>query len=185
MPLNNMEFLDESVASIIQDQDEMGWDDVLFGAVHTTWSREQGDYLKELGFQKTGTMWVSQFMRKLWDLQHRMWIHRNSFVHDDKKSLHQHEEEAIDNSIREEFIIGRNGLDADYRGLFIGNVDRILNANSTTKVLWLHRVWTGRDRLRKQQDLDPWFRNPLASSYLRRNRVRRKRNRRGDVLNNG
>ena len=43
--LTEIEFLDESVATIIQDQDEMGLDAVMFGSLHKNWSREQGDYL--------------------------------------------------------------------------------------------------------------------------------------------
>ena len=42
-PFIQIKFLDESVKAIIQDQDEMGWDTVLFGSVHKTWSREQGN----------------------------------------------------------------------------------------------------------------------------------------------
>ena len=96
----------------------MGWDVILFGSAHKTWSREQGDYLSALGKRTTGTTWVSQFIRKIRNLQHSMWIHRNSFVHKDGTSLHQYEEEAVNQVIREEFILGRNGLPQDYGGLF-------------------------------------------------------------------
>ena len=37
--------------------------------------------------------------------------------------------------IKEEFILGRNGLDQEYIGLFRGNVTRILNSPSETKKL--------------------------------------------------
>ena len=178
---SELPYFDDMVQNIIRDQDTMGWDHVLFGAVHTTWSREQGEYLSDLGKKTTGTAWVSQFIRRLWDLQHAMWINRNTFVHNDKKSLHQHEEDAIDRVIREEFILGRNGLSHDYAGLFRGNVDRLLNTDSATKIQWIYRVWSGRDRLRKEQDLDPWYKDPLAASFIRRNEVRRKRKRRYEV----
>ena len=186
MPINNMEFLDESVAAIIQDQDEMGWDAVMFGTLHTTWSREQGDYLFALGKRTTGSTWVSQFIRKIWMLQHALWIHRNSFVHKDGKSMHQHEEEAVDRVIREEFLFGRNGLPMEYDGLFRGNVHRILNGAATMKVQWLYRVWSGRDRIRREEDMEPWYKNPLAATFIRRHQVRRKRKRcGGDVLVDG
>ena len=180
-------YLDDSVQNIISDQDEMGWGALLFGAAHTTWSSEQGDYLLDLNKRTTGTAWMSQLIRKLWNLQHAMWIHRNSFVHSDKKSLHQHEEEAVDRAIREEFIIGRNGLSGEYAGLFRGNVHRLLNGASSMKIQWIYRVWSGRDRLRNEQDLDPWYRDPLAASFIRRNKIRKKRKRqqRRDVLDDG
>ena len=113
-----------------------------------------------------------------------MWIHRNSFVHKEGQSLHQVEEEAVSQGIQEEFIIGRNGLNQDYSGLFRGSVQQLLNSDSVTKVQWLFRVWNGRDRIRREQGLDPWFKHPLAASFIRRHQVRRKR-RRNDVLDTG
>ena len=106
-----------------------------------------------------------------------MWLHRNSFVHRSANSVHQHEEEALDCAIRMEFIIGRNGLPRDYDGLFRGNVNRLLGQSGTGKMQWLYRVWMGRDRLRARNDLPPWHKDPLASSFMNRSRVRRKRKR--------
>ena len=114
-----------------------------------------------------------------------MWIHRNLFVHEAGKSMHRHEEEAVDRAIREEFIIGRNGLSIDYDGLFRGNVQRLLNGGTGTKVQWIYRVWSGRDCLRRELDLEPWFKNPLAATFIRRNQIRKKRRRMNDVLDNG
>ena len=53
-------------------------------------------------------------------------------VHKGGKSLHKHEEEAVERVIREEFIIGRNSLPREYAGLFRGSVQRLLNADSAT-----------------------------------------------------
>lgn len=166
----------------MQHQDEMGWDSLMFGAAHQTWAREQGDCLSQMGQKMTGTAWVSQFIRKLWSLQHSMWMHRNSFVHKDGKSMHQHEEEAIDRALREEFILGRSGLLMYYDGLFRGSVRRLLDGSTETKVQWIYRAWSGRDRLRLEQDLDLWYKDPLAATFIRRNQVRRKRRRTHDVL---
>ena len=162
---------------IIEDQDDMGWGAMMFGSVHKTWSREQGNYFLTLGRRTTGKTWMSQLLRQLWKLQHSMWIHRNSFVHKAGKSMHQYEEEAVDAVIREEFIIGRNGLSQDYDNLFRGNVHTLLIGSTATKVLWIHRIWSGRDRIRKEQDLEPWFKNHLAATFIRRYQVRRKRKR--------
>ena len=43
-----MENFDESIKSIIQGQDELGWDALMFGAMHHSWSREQGNYLHQM-----------------------------------------------------------------------------------------------------------------------------------------
>ena len=185
-PFSDLEFLENSVKVIIDDQDAIGWGAMMFGSVHRTWSREQGNYFLALGRRTTGTTWMSQLLRQLWKLQHSMWIHRNSFVHKAGKSMHQYEEEAVDAVIREEFIIGRNGLSQDYDNLFRGNVHTLLIGNTATKVLWIYRIWSGRDRIRKEQDLEPWYKNYLAATFIRRYQVRKKRKRRVvDVLNEG
>ena len=89
--------------------------------------------------------------------------------------MHQYEEEAVDAVIREEFIIGRNGLSQDYDNLFRGNVHTLLIGNTATKVLWIYRIWSGRDMIRKEQDLEPWYKNYLAATFIRRYQVRKKR----------
>ena len=99
--------------------------------------------------------------------------------------MHQQEEDAIDRAIRQEFIIGRSGLSMDYDGLFRGDVRRLLNGSTEMKVQWIYRVWSGRDRLRLEQNLDPWYKEPLAATFIRRNLVRRKRKRRENVLDDG
>ena len=182
-PLKELDFLDKSIKTMIQNQDELGWDTVMFGSVHRSWSQEQGTHLEVLGKMTTGTNWMSQFIRKVWTLQHSMWIHRNSLVHKGGRTMHKLEEEAVERVIREEFIIGRNNLTHEYADLFRGNVQQLLTADSATKVQWVYRVWADRDRIRLEQDLDPWYKDPLAGTFIRRNYIRRKRKRRYDVLN--
>ena len=100
--------------------------------------------------------------------------------------MHTHEEEAVLQVIRQEFMIGRNSLPNEYAGLFRGDVERLLKADSATKVQWVYRVWTGRDRIRHEQDLEPWYKEPLAASFIRRHHIRRKRKRnRDDVRDDG
>ena len=79
-----------------------------------------------------------------------------------------------------------NGLSQEYAGLFRGHVNRLINSDTATKVLWIDRVWSRRDRVWATQDLDPWYRDPRAATFIRRNNVRRKRKRRqDDVLDDG
>ena len=83
----------------------------------------------------------------------------------------------MDMTIRREFFIGRDGLSQAYAGLFRGDVDQLLAKGINVKQQWLYRVWSGRDCLRLLQGLDLWFRDPLASAFIRRHEVRMKRKR--------
>ena len=118
---------------------------------------------------------MSKILRKVWTLQHNMWVHRNSFVHKGKVSIHQREEDAIRRVVREEFIIGRNGLSAEYSQLFQGEREHLVNQNGNVLRQWLANVWAGRDRLRREQGLDPWHKNSLAMAFIKRFHKRQKR----------
>ena len=69
-----------------------------------------------------------------------MWLHRNSFVHKDNKTIHQHEEEALNQVIREEFVRERDGLSHEYSGLFRGNVDTLVGKDLAARMRWLSNV---------------------------------------------
>ena len=43
------------------------------------------------------------------------------------------------------------------------------------KVQWLASVWVGRDRVRLRVGFPEWHKDPLASAFLRREKVRKKR----------
>lgn len=169
---------DDDVTEIINSQDHLGWDAACFGIISKQWSALQGQYLASLDRKTLGSTWVSRFIRQLWTVQHKMWLHRNTFVHGAGKSGHEMESEAVENAIWREFIIGRNGLLQEYLGLFRGTVQRILKQDTAVQQQWLSIVWAGRDRIRRSQNLDPWMRNPLAAAFISRFHLRRKRKKR-------
>ena len=165
------------ITELIDNQDTLGWDALCFGAVHETWSIEQTRYLTQIGKAYSGKIWVSKFIRQVWNLQHRMWTHRNEYLHKDSKSIHEHEQAAVDEAIRFECSIGRDQLPREYQGLFRENPNDLVQQNWATKLQWLHSVWAGRDRVRREQDLEPWQRNQLAANFIHKNRIRKKRKR--------
>ena len=176
-PFLSIMHFSEDVQELILAQDNLGWDAFCFGIVDKKWSKYQGDYLKSLGKLSSGTSSVSRLIRQVWSLQHKMWLHRNSFVHKDGGSGHQAEVDAVDMTIWREFLFGRDGLSQAYAGLFRGDVNQLLEKGINMKQQWLYRVWAGRDCLRLSQGLDLWFRDPLASAFIRRHEVRMKRKR--------
>ena len=110
-----------------------------------------------------------------------MWIERNSHVHKKHGSCHQAEEKAVEEAIRWEFNRGLDGLPAELRGNFDGEVEKILeDKNVIGRQQWLATIWYARDYLRTSQGLDMEDRNPLARAFIERFKVRRKR-RRGEV----
>ena len=106
-----------------------------------------------------------------------MWEHRNKFAHATPNSIHDYEAQAVRQAIHYEYLIGRNGLAPCYSGLFRGSVHTLVQKDSTSQLQWLDSVWKARDRLRHEEGLDLWDRDPVASAFVQRDRLRRKRKR--------
>ena len=169
--------MDDSLAEALYDQDLIGWDNFCFGVVAHKLRVLQDRHLQKLNKKTTGISWLSKLLRKIWTLQHSMWEHRNKFVHSSSHSLHEYEDQAVSVAIHFEFLIGRDGLPENYSGLFRGSVQTLLKKDSTSKLLWLDSVWKARDRLRQEEGLDLWDKDPVASAFVQRDRLRRKRKR--------
>lgn len=121
---------------------------------------------------------MSQLIRKVWDLQKKMWEHRNSFVHKESGSIHDKELEAVDEAIRVEFRRGLDGLPGEFAGNFRGDVKQLLDKKDPViKQQWLASIWYARDNLRLEQGLDEDVRDPLAAAFISRFHLRRKRKR--------
>ena len=121
-----------------------------------------------------GVGWISQLIRKVWQLQFRIWNHRNKFLYVVNKGLHIDKRQAINSTIRTEFILGPNGLGNNIASFFQGNVDRILNVTTSTKLQWLTSVWNARDKWRRINNMSKWYKDPVAASFFLRNKTRKK-----------
>ena len=62
-----------------------------------------------------------------------MWKDRNSYVHKPGRSVHQVEEEAINEAIPWEFDRGRDGLPCDFQADFDGEVGKLVGISDTIK----------------------------------------------------
>ena len=92
--------------------------------------------------------------------------------------MHQYELEAVDHCLQYEFMLGRDGLPENYASLFRGSTTTLLAKTTVNKLQWLHSIWEARDKLRRDEGLDPWTRDPIAASFLLRHKLRVKRQRR-------
>ena len=120
---------------------------------------------------------MSKLLRKLWNLQHDMWVHRNKLIHKGTGSIHDYERQAVTQVVHYEFMIGRNGLGPAYLGLFQGSVHSLLKKDTTSLLLWLELVWLARDQLREEEGLDLWERDPVTAIFVQRSKIRKKRKR--------
>ena len=122
-----------------------------------------------------GKVWLSKLVREIWELQFKMWDYRNKQLYVKGDKLYKIEVQAINHAMRFEFAIRRNKLGLDYKLLFQGNVEALLKKSIYYKTSQLVSVWVGRDWVRKEEGLGEWYKDPLASTFLNRERVRKKR----------
>ena len=166
--------IDECLIPVVVEQDSIGWDNFCFGLVGKSMVQTQQAYLESCGKRSSGSAWVSKLIRKVWELRKKMWDHRNGCVHKDSPSLHQHEVNAMDQAIRREFAVGRDGLPFSFSGFFSGTVERVLQLDDISKSQWLNSIWLARDHIRKDLGLDKWPRELVAATFIQRAAQRRK-----------
>ena len=87
--------MSDELQAALSRSDSIGWDAFYFGAVAYQWGQIQEDYLRECNKLMSGVAWMSIVVRKVWNLQRRMWGHINKSVHKGSRSLHEHELEAV------------------------------------------------------------------------------------------
>ena len=74
-----------------------------------------------------------------------MWDHRNKFLHDRNKSFHPAVINDIIKEINYEWSRGIDTLSPNYKFLFFGSLQHILDKPRTGKLNWLVTVWTARE----------------------------------------
>jgi hypothetical protein len=75
------------VRSLILQQNDIGWRQILRGRFTNEWQRIQNDYYfrhrSKAKFRRTGIMWQKQFILTIWELWYEIWEMRNVHVHGD------------------------------------------------------------------------------------------------------
>jgi hypothetical protein len=69
-----------------------------------------------------------------------MWQHCNAALHNEGTTIHKYEMKALDMEIREEILIGLDGLDRKYSHLFEGLVQSKLDDKMMKKRMWIMNV---------------------------------------------
>jgi hypothetical protein len=68
------------VNDIILDQDAVGWRAFLEGVVLHAWAAKQQEYYNWIKHRNTGKRWITNLIKKLWEISWNMWEQRNGEV---------------------------------------------------------------------------------------------------------
>lgn len=129
-----------------KEQDRIGWRSFLDGFLSKHWLLALRTKLLLLQSQRSALVLLSKLIKKLWELAHRMWEHRNDILHNDDSAIHQYDLLRLNIDLEREFLRGVETLPRRYYHLFTGTLESRLNDTPQRKRLWLTSVWAARDK---------------------------------------
>jgi hypothetical protein len=84
---------------------------------------------------------LERFNKKYGKIAWSMWQHCYAALHNKGTTIHKYEMKALDMEIREEMLLGLDGLDRKYSHLFEGSVQSKLEDKMMKKRMLIMNVW--------------------------------------------
>ena len=125
-----------------QNQASIGWDNMLFGRLATTWMDLQEAHLRTTRSRRSSERWAADMSYRLLQLSHGLWMARNRFLHErDEQGLLLKEGQSLHEAITERYGRGRRALlPGDHILLDDRSLDTILALPPTDKYTWLAAI---------------------------------------------
>ena len=136
------EATDPSVGVAAMIQDEIGWENFLFGRIATEWRRIQAEHYRDTSSKRTVKRWASGLVLHLLAICHGVWMSRNGVVHArDESGRLLADVEAVDDEIRTQFDVGTDGLyPGDQHFLTRRSLKKVLKDTLPNKRLWVECI---------------------------------------------
>jgi len=135
-------------------QNQLGWGLLVEGCLSRQWQLEQAKFWTTIKTRKSSKRWVSELIKKLWNISWDLWTHRNEELHTSETARTQILEQDINRRIVQAFQSGSIVLPRDAVHLLQGEPERVLGLPLTTKQLWLD-TWEAAKRRQTRAAQDP------------------------------
>ena len=145
VPPADHESLFPGITTAMEIQDDIGWRATLEGSWAQEWADVQRRYYLWIDSQKSSRRWISQLIRKVWEVAWDQWEHRNGLQHEPER-LAQIEDPNLNDDIRAEYRLGPVGLLPRDHYHFQTPLAEMLRANLVTRQRWLANVSAARER---------------------------------------
>jgi hypothetical protein len=96
----------DSIREAVEQQDEIGWSNMIEGWVAIGWTEVQEAYYRSLGSRRTGLRWTVAIINKLWDIAWDLWEQRNGILHDKEYQEQLQNLPGINNEVRYQYQKG-------------------------------------------------------------------------------
>mmetsp|Transcript_17146 Transcript_17146/g.32462 ORF Transcript_17146/g.32462 Transcript_17146/m.32462 type:complete len:591 (+) Transcript_17146:2917-4689(+) len=104
---------------IFLEQGTIGWKQFTEGLLSSKWVVLQQNYYNSIHSKRNGMAWASKMIVHLWEINFKVWTHRNTQLHSNSTFLNQlHGQEYLDIAIQKEFCIGKGNLPHTFSPFF-------------------------------------------------------------------
>jgi len=143
---------------VMIDQLTIGdWSHFMEGRIHSGFRQLLDRHYNTLKKEKTGEMWVSGIIQRMWSLLHRpVWEIRNNCVHRKNNTFHQtREREDLQTRVQELYASNTPGefLSQDHH-LFDTKLDSLLKSSNMALKAWIYAIGTAQQARDRAQEVD-------------------------------
>ena len=132
-----------------QQQSILGWDVVLDGWLAVEWRAQQESYWSTWQRKKSTKRWISELIKKLWNVSWDMWAHRNGVLHSSTTTREDILDSRIDAQLTSLYNLGVREIPRDAFTLFQTNLEDLLQQNRNYKQKWIASVQAAQARKRQ------------------------------------
>ena len=118
-------------------QAEAGWGLALTGMWLKDWVQYQDLFYKKVNSRRSGHLWLSRLIRKLWDLQWDLWTLRNSVLHDNKAT-----KEHLESVAQVTDLFDKKSTEPRFLHVLLRNQKTVLDLKPEQIKAWLKRYKT-------------------------------------------
>ena len=131
----------------VQAQDQIGWKNFIEGLPAKQWKAAQSRYYQLNAItSKSTNRWMRGLLRKLHELGHGQWQHRNDTLYHPQMKKQNEAVAMLHQEILTEYARGRCDLPPRDQGHFSHSLLVLLNKSTEYLQCWLINVTSARDR---------------------------------------
>jgi hypothetical protein len=155
------------VNDLVKHQDLIGWKNFLEGCVLQAWAAKQQEYYDWLQRQNTGKRWITNLIKKLWEISWNMWEHRNGELTNPASPASLREHARLDAKILHEYE-DVSTLYIKDRRWFRRPKEILFTESLEYKTQWLESVCLARARYARRRHTSTQAQRNLMRSTFRR-----------------
>ncbi len=126
-------------ATLIQNQNKIGWRQLLCGRITNEFVRHHDNYASlNKGTKLDGEQWATCVVKILWEAVLNIWHHRNEFVHEHAKQSDAHRQ-VIQDEVRRIYQLAPH-IDPDDRQALSTPEEKVLAYKNKSMEDWVNRI---------------------------------------------